>query len=89
MSLNTIADLAEDEDFKRRVKVAVVTLGIDSNSGAWINENILKVSSSEGFEAAYASALAQEFMSKPGKNPAVITDEQIITAVKNIAGLNT
>ena len=89
MSLNTIADLAEDEDFKRRVKVAVVTLGIDLNSDAWINENILKVASSEGFEAAYANALAQEFMAKPGKNPAVITDEQIITAVKNIAGLNT
>lgn len=89
MSLNTIADLAEDEDFKRRVKVAVVTLSIDSNSDAWISENILKVASSEGFEAAYASALTQEYMAKPGKNPAVITDEQIITAVKNIAGLNT
>jgi hypothetical protein len=85
MSLSTIADLAEDEGFKRRVMVAVVTNNIDSNPEAWINENILKVASSEGFEDAYASALAQEYLAQPGKNPAVISDDQIIAAVKAIA----
>ena len=85
MSLNTIADLAEDQDFIKRVKVAVVLQKIDTNPEAWVQENILMVAASDGFEAAYSSALAQDYMKSPGKNPAVITDEQIMNAVKAIS----
>jgi hypothetical protein len=88
MSLSTIADLAEDTDFKRRVKVVVVTNSIDTNPDSWLNENMLKVAAYEGFEEAYETALEQEYAASPGRNPDVISDEQITTAVKSIAGIS-
>lgn len=81
MSLSTIAALADDADFRCRVKIAAIQQAVDTNVDAWLTENIYKVAASPGFGEAYASALAQPYVAKPGENPAVITDEQIVAAV--------
>lgn len=81
------ASLAQDADFYLRVS-ACAQNEIDlagEQAMAWGAAHVWAVAAAPGFADAYASAIVSgvEF---PGRDPAVITDEQIIAAVVAEAG---
>lgn len=89
-NLASISDLSQDRDFYARVLTAATIAGIP-NPAQWTLDHILTVAAhehakSDSMAAAYASALANPYMVKPGHNPAVIKDEKIVAAVQAVSG---
>lgn len=88
MPYSDIALLAADEDFKQRVNAAYATEVLDDpttrqHPNGWVFENIWFIASAPGFGDAYASALAGS-VERPGNDPSVISDAQILSAVQFI-----
>ena len=79
MALIDLSKLAHDADLRERV-AACAALNGDPNPGAWADLHMWAVAAAPGFADAYASALANQ-VPRPGMDPAVITDEQLIAAV--------
>lgn len=89
MSYESQAALSQDQDFIDRVAscAATQTLPAGWTPVAWAQTNAWEVASAPGFADAYESALvALANASDPGKNPAVISDAQILGAVQATIG---
>jgi len=82
MAYSDVALLSQDYDFMQRVN-ACVAAETQDNPTAWTQTHIWVVSSAPGFGDAYASALASS-VERPGNDPAVISDGQILSAVQGI-----
>jgi hypothetical protein len=77
--------LAQDWDFTQRVASSAaieIDLG-DTQPLAWAAEHIWIIAAAPGFADAYSSAIAGG-VENPGRDPAVISDGQILAAVQAI-----
>jgi hypothetical protein len=91
MAYSDIALLQGDPDFRARVTAATSveseagTLpAIDPNATAqWVHERLWRFASQPGFGDAYGYAVATG-VPRPGNDPSVITDGQILAAVLSI-----
>lgn len=88
MAYSDQALLSRDQDFIDRLSACaavevVLTPGLPPDQ--WARSNVWEIAASPGFADAYASALAGG-VPRPGNDPAVISDEQLLAAVQaNIA----
>ena len=75
--------LSTDSDFLQRVAAcAAVEIELGSTHPlSWANEHGWAIAASPGFADQYASAIAGG-VQRPGRDPAVITDGQILSAVQ-------
>ena len=82
-----VSQLAADSDFLLRVSACYSTetagdAGADYPTG-WASEHIWAIAGAPGFGDAYASAVAGD-VPNPGRDPAVISDEEILAAVQAV-----
>lgn len=82
-----VAQLAQDGDFTLRISACYST---ETSGGAspeyptaWASEHQWQIAGAPGFGEAYASAVAAN-VPNPGRDPAVISDAQILAAVQAI-----
>jgi hypothetical protein len=75
--------LSTDGDFQARVAAcAAVEIDLEGQHPyAWAAANLWMIAAAPGFADAYASALAGD-VPRPGNDPAVISDAQILAAVQ-------
>lgn len=78
MSYWDIAEMAQDVDLNARIWACAAQEHLDT-------VNILRVCSAPGWDAAWASAIAGD-VDRPGKDPGVISDPMILSAVQAEAG---
>lgn len=87
MAYSDIAALAADQDFALRTVacVAVETQGAETkvDPGIWQAAHAWDMAAQPGFGEAYTYARDTD-VEKPGENPGVITDAQILSAVQAI-----
>lgn len=84
MSYSAQAILAGDGDFWNRVAAcASVEVPVNFSPTVWASEHIWRIAASPGFAEAYEYALNTD-VERPGNDPAVITDAQILTTVQYI-----
>ena len=84
MSYSSLAALAADPDFISRVSAAAaVEVPHTHQPQQWASDHIWWISASPGFADAYESAIAGE-VPRPGNDPAVISDAQILAAVQQL-----
>jgi len=85
MAYYDLSQLADDEDFKDRIGAAAQSEGlIGIGSGAveqWTADYRWTLAASPGFADAYASAVVN-FNPRPGRDPAVISDAQILSSIQ-------
>ena len=82
MSYSSQAELARDQDFIARVSAAAaVETERPEDPNAWASNSISRIAAAPGFADAYESALAGN-VPRPGNDPAVISDAQILSAVQ-------
>lgn len=90
MSYYTQFVMAYDTDLTGRVVSAVASENLaghtEEDPERWAAENRHFWAASPGWAAAWESALASENPS-PGKDPAVITDAQILSTVQLLLGV--
>lgn len=79
--------LAADPDFAQRVAACVSNEDGAINPPAWANDYRWQMAAAPGFADAYASALAGD-VEFPGRDPAVISDAQILAAVQALLNPN-
>jgi hypothetical protein len=85
MSYSAQALLAADTDFRDRVAAcAAVEIPHTHQPMTWAAEHIWWIAAAPGFADAYTYALANN-VERPGNDPAVITDAQILSAVQAIS----
>jgi hypothetical protein len=87
MAYYDISLLANDADFSQRTMACYATetlqaTGGDNPSAWWSNHN-WDMAAMPGFGDQYASAIAGG-LENPGRDPSVITDAQILSAVQAI-----
>lgn len=87
MAYSDIAALQQDSDFAYRVMAAYAVETLDEDGavdpGSWQAIHSWDMAAQPGFGDAYASALAQDPPNpRPGNDPAVITDGQILSAIQ-------
>lgn len=81
-----LSQLVVDPDFGTRVAACYASEGhTDPDPGSWAQMNGWEVAASPGFADAYASAVAGG-VPNPGRDPAVISDAQILSAVQPLIG---
>lgn len=87
MAYSDVAALTGDYDFSLRCQACYATEpGADaagSGPSTWTAEHIWQLAGAPGFGDAYASAIASG-VERPGNDPAVISDAQILGAVQAI-----
>lgn len=87
MGYYEIATLKDDRDFFIRTAAAVATETLggngEPNPDTWASQHAWEMAAQPGFGDAYAYALANGNPA-PGKDTAVITDGQILSAVQVI-----
>lgn len=90
MAYYDVSLLTQDGDFQQRVAAAYATETVDEvddiNPSAWMNAHIWDMAAQPGFGDAYASALAGN-VQNPGREQAVISDGQILSAVQHLMSL--
>lgn len=76
-----MSQLAFDNDFTLRIAACygTETQSVDPNS--WATAHAWQIAAAPGFADAYASAIAGG-VPNPGRDPAVISDAQILSAVQ-------
>lgn len=79
MSYHSAYQLSEDQDFFNRVGMCAEQEG---RGYEWGVTNRRAIASSPGFADAYESALVAE-VENPGRDQAVISDAQILSAVQS------
>ena len=86
MSYSSQAELSRDPDFLSRVAAcAAVEVPKPNSPTDWANQNIWWISAAPGFADAYEFALNSDPpVERPGNDPAVITDGQILAAVQGL-----
>jgi hypothetical protein len=82
MSYYTGWVLANDQDFMKRIGYCSEVEGFGYE---WGIEHRMSVAASPGFAEAYESAILNE-VPNPGRDPAVISDGQILSAVQAVHG---
>lgn len=89
MAYYDVAQLSSDADFLGRTAAAysIDTLADPEriNPGEWATVHSWDMASQPGFGDAYASAVAGG-VPNPGRDPAVISDAQILSALQTITG---
>lgn len=86
-----VALLAADYDFQLRTAASLAIETLDTpgvNAPAWAADHAWQMAAQPGFGDAYASAIAGG-IERPGNDPAVISDAQILTAVQAITATET
>jgi hypothetical protein len=78
-----VAMMAQNSDLAARVQAAAAE-ELDDNPYQWQSENMLDLCASPGGDEAWSSAEAAGNES-PGRDPAVITDGMILSAVQAIS----
>lgn len=82
MSYNSQAQLSNDSDFLARTSAAAaVEVPKTHQPQQWALDHIWWIAASPGFADAYESALAGD-VDRPGMDPSVISDTQILAAVQ-------
>lgn len=84
MAFSDIALLSSDNDFIMRTRACVATEG-EADPVAWSQTNQWAMAASPGFGDKYASAIAAN-IERPGNDPSVISDPDILSAVQAIEG---
>ena len=84
MSYWDISDMAQNEDMLNRVKACVAQEHPDADPETWVSTYMLKVCASPNWGESWASALANLNITQPGKDPSVISDGMILSAVQPI-----
>lgn len=80
MSYRDIAELANDENLRRRILACAVQEGVE-DVDAWVSQNLITIAAQPGWDAAWGSA--REARRYPiGDDPGVITDGMILSAVQ-------
>lgn len=88
MAYSDVAALAADYDFQLRVAACYATETLstpDTNPPGWAADHAWQMASQPGFGDAYASAIAGG-VERPGLDPSVISDGQILAAVQSLLG---
>lgn len=80
MSYSTLAQMARDADFLDRVTACAALEGIQQ-ADKWAEDNRWAMAAQPGFDEAYAYAV-NTGVASPGKNAAVVTDKEILSAVQ-------
>jgi hypothetical protein len=75
------SQLSADMDFYSRIAACAAVEVADANPQMWAQNNIWHIAASPGFADAYSYAL-NTGVENPGRDPAVITDEMILSAVQ-------
>jgi hypothetical protein len=85
MAYYDVALLSGDADFLYRVTAAYATdhLEIANEAASWAEQHRWNLAAQPGFGDAYASAIAGG-VPDPGRDPSVISDAQILSAVQAI-----
>lgn len=87
MAYADVAALTSDQDFSLRTQACYASEpGSDptgSSPATWTAEHIWEMAAAPGFGDAYASAVASG-VERPGNDPSVISDAQILGAVQAI-----
>jgi hypothetical protein len=84
MSYSAQAILSADGDFWNRVAAcASVEVPMTHSPTVWATEHIWRIAASPGFADAYEYALNTN-VERPGNDPAVITDAQILATVQYV-----
>jgi len=73
--------LSRDPDFRDRVAASAAVETSEYDPPTWAMENVWAIAAAPGFADAYSSALAAD-VPNPGRDPAVISDAQILSAVQ-------
>ena len=85
MAYYDVSLLASDQDFASRSMACYATETLQSpdavDPASWWSQHAWHMAAVPGFGDAYASALANE-VENPGRDPGVITDPQILSAVQ-------
>jgi hypothetical protein len=81
MAYSDQALLSRDQDFIDRLAACAATEVPGKDPQEWARDNVWTIAASPGFADAYASAIAAD-VPRPGKDPAVISDAQILSAVQ-------
>lgn len=88
MSYWTISEMAADNDLTRREAACYAQEpDADGDPTTWALANGLALAAQPGWDAAWASALAAG-NEQPGRDEAVITDNQILAAVQLLLGVS-
>lgn len=82
MSYWDIAEMSRDADLVARI-TACVAQEIENSEGMVTQYFLLDICASPGWSEAWASAVAAE-LPNPGRDPGVITDGMILSAVQAI-----
>jgi hypothetical protein len=89
MSYSAQAILSGDGDFWNRVAAcSAVEVPMTHSPTVWATEHIWRIAAAPGFADAYEYALANN-VERPGNDPAVITDAQILATVQQLVALET
>jgi hypothetical protein len=86
MAYSDIALLASDVDFYARTAACYATETLDTDHvlpNQWAQEHAWDMAAQPGFGDAYAYAVNTD-VERPGNDPAVITDAQILAAVQSL-----
>ena len=81
MSYFDQSTLARDGDFNQRIAACVSNELPDVYPPEWAAAHQWQIAAAPGFADAYASAIAGD-VPNPGRDPAVISDAQILSAVQ-------
>lgn len=92
MAYSDIALLARDLDYTARVTAAYASETLTEpepvNPEIWSRDHAWEMAAQPGFGDAYASALAGGVV-RPGNDPAVISDAQILAAIQSVIAIET
>jgi hypothetical protein len=90
MTYASVYALSADTDFTFRTSACFATETLNAaghdNPQTWAESHRWEMAATPGFGDAYASALAGS-VERPGLDPAVITDGQILAAVQSLRSL--
>lgn len=75
--------LSRDMDFLLRIAACYALETRSNDPESWANQHMWQMASAPGFGDAYAYAI-NNGNETPGKDPAVITDGQILAAVQQL-----
>lgn len=90
MAYSDQAMLSQDYDFAQRI-AACAAVEIELNGEqpmVWASNNQWLIAAAPGFADAYASAVAGG-VQRPGNDPSVISDQQILAAVQHLESTTT
>lgn len=89
MSYSSQAQLSNDSDFMARISAAAaIEVPKTHQPQQWAKDHVWWVAAAPGFAAAYESALAGA-VERPGNDPSVISDAQILSAVQALIAEET